>query len=167
MTKQMMEEMRRIKKEFSFKLENKMFGLDSNYTEDHMEIFNTVSEHVQDCNDNVEKENMDRENVTKIIHALDARIMQLGKISEELESVLSNYGQNNNEDFQSKLRTLADKEKENVVRIDAFESRIDTLTDKVNHFVQNVMVVRSLPQKVMVMQMKLAEMEKKILNGIF
>ena len=47
-------------------------------------------------------------------------------------------------------------------RLASLESRVDSLTEKVNNFVQNVMTVRSLPQKVMDMQNKLNRLEEKI-----
>merc|ERR1711915_712540 len=42
-----------------------------------------------------------------------------------------------------------------------FEIRLESLTEKVNHFMQNVMVVRSLPQKVMHLQKKISDLEEK------
>eukprot|EP00092_Neocalanus_flemingeri_P085043 GFUD01106935.1.p1 GENE.GFUD01106935.1~~GFUD01106935.1.p1 ORF type:complete len:238 (-),score=74.55 GFUD01106935.1:29-742(-) len=162
MMKQLMDEMRRIENNFSLKFENDLFDVHSNYTKDHMEIVNTVSEHIQECNEALENENFSNENVTNIMSTLDTRIKQIEQDNEELNLIVSNFGKNIQEDIQFKLNNLSSNEEANVVKIDNFESRIDTLTKKVNHFVQNVMVVRSLPQKVMIMQKKLAEIEEKI-----
>ena len=46
--------------------------------------------------------------------------------------------------------------------LSVLETRVDSLTEKVNNFVQNIMIVRSLPLKVMNMQKKLNRLEQNI-----
>ena len=46
--------------------------------------------------------------------------------------------------------------------LSVLESRVDSLTEKLNNFVQNVMIVRSLPPKVMNMQKKPNRLEQNI-----
>ena len=88
------------------------------------------------------------------MNSFEQRATKLEIENEEIEKNIANLGQNN------LSRTQFSNEK--AAKYIDLESHLDTLTEKVNHFVQNMMVVRSLPQKVMIMQRKLAELDQKI-----
>ena len=68
----------------------------------------------------------------------------------------------NNEVNDNKTDVHEMKDTKEGQHLSDLESRVDSLTEKVNNFVKNVMIVRSLPQKVMEMQKKLYRLEQNI-----
>ena len=107
------------------------------------------------------------------------------EMNKQSENVMSSLGRNS-EDYEDiwnvienqtdALDTLEEKsnkllqhisEKEqNMTNLNVidFDSSVDSLTEKVNNFVQNLMNLRSLPQKVMDMQKKLNKLESKMID---
>jgi type III secretory pathway component EscV len=149
-------EIRKIQDDVSLKIDLKLKDLEQDYTFEHKKLLNTVNDHIEVCNKTLKNQTINLESISNIMDSFEQRATKLGIENEEIEKNISNLGQNN---LSSSVFSNGN---ENVVKVTEFESRLDTLTEKVNHFVQNVMVVRSLPQKVMIMQRKLAELEQKI-----
>ena len=117
---------------------------------------------------------------------------ELNKHSENFMSVLSRNSKeyediwNVIENQTDALNTLEDKSKkllyqisdheQNVTNLNVMEdsekdsflldldSSVDSLTEKVNSFVKNLMNLRSLPQKVMDIQKKLNKLESKMID---
>ena len=151
---QVNKEMRRIQVDVSLKLDMKMVDLKQDNTNEHKQLLNTVDGHIDGCNEALENQTIYLDKMSNMMNSFEQRSTKLEIENEEIEKNIANLGQNN------LSRTQISKEKAGTY-ID-LESHLDTLTEKVNHFVQNVMVVRSLPHKVMIMQRKLAELEQKI-----
>ena len=103
--------------------------------EDNKEIWNLIKAHTQTLNTMEEK-------TTKLMQ-------HVSEIS-------------NNEVNDNKTDVHETKDTKEGQHLSDLESRVDSLTEKVNNFVQNVMIVRSLPQKVMFMQKRLKKIEQNI-----
>ena len=149
---QVNKEMRRIQVDVSLKLDMKMVDLKQDNTNEHKQLLNTVD----GCNEALENQTIYLDKMSNMMNSFEQRATKLEIENKEREKSIAVLGQNN------LLSTQFSNENKNGAKFKDLESHIDTLTEKVNHFVQNVMVVRSLPQKVMIMQRKLAELEKKM-----
>ena len=103
--------------------------------ENNMDIWNIIEEHSQTLN---------------IMEEKTIKLMQ--HVSE----------MNSNDVHENKAGVYEVKDTKEGQNLSDLESCVDSLTEKVNNFVKNVMIVRSLPQKVMEMQKKLNRLEQNI-----
>ena len=94
------------------------------------------------------------ENQTKTINTIEEKTKNIFSQVSELENI-------DGDNINNGLSDLKSKDEIEARHLFDLESRVDSLTEKVNNFVQNVMIVRSLPQKVMDMQIKLNRLEEK------
>ena len=149
---QILEENNELEKKLTSKIDKSISLLEENVAKDHMALVRDV----EDCTDYVEIITDNQKNVTHTLEMLEDKIRKVATANDELEKIITNL------DLTSRLPHDWSQEKDDDSKVKGFESQLETLSEKVNHFVQNVMVMRSLPQKVMIMQRKLTALEKKL-----
>ena len=95
----------------------------------------------------------------------------LGRNSEDYEDIWNVIENQTDaldtlEEKSNKLLQHISEKEQNVTNLNVIDldSSVNSLTEKVNNFVQNLMNLRSLPQKVMDMQKKLNKLESKIID---
>ena len=147
-----MEENKELEKDFTSKIDKSISLLEENYANDHMALVSDV----EDCTDYVETIRDNQENVTHTLEILEDKVTKVKAENDELEKIIANL------DLTSRVPHDWSEEKDHNIKMKGLESQLETLSEKVNHFVQKVMAMKSLPQKVMIMQRKLATLEKKL-----
>jgi type IV secretory pathway VirJ component len=95
------------------------------------------------------------ENQIDTINTIEDKTKQMFSLVSELENI-------DGDNINNELSDLKSKDETEARHLSDLESRVDSLTEKVNNFVQNVMIVRSLPQKVMNIQNNLNRLEEKL-----
>ena len=136
--------------------ENFVDAQDGQATNVSADIRVVLSEHMDAFEELVE---MNQKNLEEMLKTIETHGLTIKEIEENSKFLFNQV---------SELEKYADMNgsRKNDRKYDArfikLESHVDSLTEKVNNFVQNVMIVRSLPQKVMDIQNKLTKLENKM-----
>ena len=137
----------RIVDEVATRMSTERDQMDTEFSEGMAESTSNLARNQQnmDIDDDVQIK------LNKHLEWVENATMKSPKINKDIWNIIEAHNQT--------LKTMED--------LSVLESRVDSLTEKVNNFVQNVMIVRSLPLKVMNMQKKLNRLEQNIKGKSF
>ena len=89
----------------------------------------------------------------EILDVIEAHNQTLNTMEEKTTKLMQHVSEiSNNEVNDNKTDVHETKDTKEGQHLSDLESRVDSLTEKVNNFVQNVMIVRSLPQRMKKME---------------